>query len=68
MIFSQRVSPSASLIIHFKEKMSLQVWTAQFYLLVHEYNRHARDARQCRDGQDLGDIRSFYGISSFNLS
>ncbi len=45
--------------------MSLQVWTAQFYLLVHEYNRHAREARQCRDGQDLGNICSFYGISSF---
>jgi hypothetical protein len=36
--------------------MSIQVWTAHYYLLVHEYNHHVREVRRCRDDGDLGKV------------
>jgi hypothetical protein len=35
--------------------MSLNLWMSHFYLLVHDYNRHVREAQECHDGNDLGE-------------
>jgi hypothetical protein len=47
--------------------MSLSLWTAHFYILVHDYNRHVREARECRDDSDPGEfankIVSIYAYS-----
>jgi hypothetical protein len=35
--------------------MSIQLWSAHFYILVHEYNQHIRKARECRLSHDQGE-------------
>ncbi len=47
--------------------MSLSLGTAHFYILVHDYNRQVREARECRDDNDQGEFykQNSYGICIF---
>jgi hypothetical protein len=48
--------------------MSLQLWTAHYYLLSHEYDHHIREIHRCRDENDPGKfLPSYLQLMSFRI-